>query len=155
MAPRYRLQHSLSRKPSSVTNGTRMFVDPLADGRTVWARRWNDLVLTHANDLGGFDMLSEAQLSICRRASAIECELEAMEGRMAQGQPLDVGAYARLTGCLARLLELVGIRRLARPIDPTSELAKALQAYPVPPVDEDADEPLPIEAGLEHEPGEA
>jgi hypothetical protein len=109
MAPRYRLQQSIGRKASSVTTGTRMFVDPFADGRSAWARRWNDLVLMHAADLGGLDMLSEAQISICRRASAIECELEAMEGRMSAGTPIDIAVYARLTGCLARLLELVGI----------------------------------------------
>jgi hypothetical protein len=85
-----------------------MFVD-VGDGRSAWARRWNDLVLTHASDLGGYDMLSEAQLSICRRAAAIECELESMEGRMSASQPIDIGVYARLTGVLARLLELVGI----------------------------------------------
>jgi hypothetical protein len=81
-----------------------MFVD-LGDGRTAWAKRWNDLVITHANDLGGYDMLSEAQRSICKRASAIECELEAMEGRMATSQPIEIAVYARLTGVLARLLE--------------------------------------------------
>jgi hypothetical protein len=86
-----------------------VFAD-VGDGRTVWARRWGDLILAHANDLGGLDMLSEAQRSICRRAAAIECELEAMEGRMAVGSVIDIGVYARLTGCLARLLELVGIR---------------------------------------------
>jgi hypothetical protein len=33
------------------------------------------------NDLGCAKLLSEAQVSICRRVSAIECELEAMELR--------------------------------------------------------------------------
>jgi hypothetical protein len=79
-----------------------MFV-ALGDGRTAWAKRWNDLVLTHANDLGGFDMLSEAQLSICRRAAAIECELESMEGKMSTGQliglPFTPGLPAFCAGC--------------------------------------------------------
>jgi hypothetical protein len=76
---------------------------------------------------------------------------------MSIGEPIDVGAYARLTGCLCRLLELVGIKRLARPIDLTGDLAKALEAYPPTTIDDDGDEdePLPIEAGFDREPGEA
>jgi hypothetical protein len=49
-------------------------------------------------------------------------------------------------------------RRLTKPLDPTSELAKALEAYPGKPVDDDEsndDEPLPIEEGFDREPGEA
>jgi hypothetical protein len=146
--------HHLS---SRVTKGKQMFVE-LGDARSAWARRWNDLVLMHANDLGGYEMLSEAQLSICRRASAMECELEAMEGRMSAGQSIDIGQYARLTGCLCRMLDLIGVKRLAKPLDPTSELAKALEAYPAKPIDDDEpndDEPLPIEEGFDREPGEA
>jgi hypothetical protein len=140
---------------SSVTKAKRMFVD-LGDARSAWARRWADLIGAHANDLGGYDMLSEAQRSICRRAAAIECELEAMEGRMSASHPIDIGVYARLTGVLARLLELVCIRRLTKPLDPTSELAKALEAYPVTAIDDDEDEPSPIELGFDKsEPGEA
>jgi hypothetical protein len=101
--PTRELQRRVGHNSSQVTKGRRMFVDPLADGRSVWARRWNDLVVTHANDLGGFDMLSEAQLSICRRASAIECELESMEGRMSASQPIDIAIYARLTGVFGSL----------------------------------------------------
>jgi hypothetical protein len=143
--PNYPLQRRVNRNSSQVTKGKRMFVD-LGDGRTAWARRWNDLVITHANDLGGYDMLSEAQRSICKRASAIECELEAMEGRMATSQPIEIAVYARLTGVLARLLELVGIRRLTKPLDPTSALARALEAYPPTVIDDDADEDGPGEA---------
>jgi hypothetical protein len=137
-----------------------MFVEQLGDARTAWARRWSDLIFAHASDLGGPEILSEAQLSICRRAAALECELEAMEGRMSAGQPIDLGQYARLTGCLCRLLELVGIKRLTKPLDPTSELAKALEKYAATPVDDDApndeNEPLAIEQGLDRsEPGEA
>jgi hypothetical protein len=64
-----------------------------------------------------------------------------------------------LTSRLCRMLELVGIRRLTKPLDPLSDLAKALEAYPAKPIDDDEpseDEPLPIEEGFDHsEPGEA
>jgi hypothetical protein len=52
-------------------------------------------------------------------------------------------------------------RRLARPIDPLSDLSKALTAYPAKAIDDDDDEsnddePLPIEQGFDKsDPGEA
>jgi hypothetical protein len=107
----------------------------LAETRSAWAIRWKDRILAHVADLGDQEGLSEAQISICRRASAIECELEAMEGRMSAGEPIDIAVYARLTGCLCRLLELVGVKRLSKPLDPMSELTKALEGYAGMPVD--------------------
>jgi hypothetical protein len=76
------------RRTSPVSQGKRMFLDPLADGRTAWARRWIDLVLLHAADLGGYETLSEAQISICKRAAALECQLEKWEGHMSAGMPV-------------------------------------------------------------------
>jgi hypothetical protein len=154
--PIHLLHNSRGRRTSKVATGRRLFVE--GDGRSAWALRWKDLILAHVSDLGGPETLSEAQISICRRASAMECELEAMEGRMSAGEPVDIGVYARLTGCLCRLLELVGVnKRLTKPLDPTGELVKAMEAYAGMPVDDDddGDEPLPIELGMDREPGEA
>jgi hypothetical protein len=89
-------------------------------------------------------MISEAQLSICRRAAALECQLESMEGKMSASQPIDVGQYARLSGVLCRMLD----HRLVKPIDPQGELVRAMQAYlptAIDDDDDDGDEPLPIE----------
>jgi hypothetical protein len=128
-----------------VSSGRNLFAEG-GDGRTAWGRRWRDLCLSHANDLGGADILSEAQVSIIKRASAMECELEALEARLSEGQPIDVGQYSRLAGLLCRLLELVGVRRLSKSLDPTSELVRAMSAYASQPVD-DEDEPPPVEEG--------
>ena len=91
-----------------MTTGRRTFAEG-GDGRGAWTRRWKDLVASHASDLGG-EGLSEAQISICRRASAIECELEAMEGRMSASHPIAIEVYGRLASRLCRLLELIGIK---------------------------------------------
>jgi hypothetical protein len=153
--PIHLLHNSRSRRTSKVATGRRLFVE--GDGRSAWALRWKDLILAHVSDLGGPETLSEAQISICRRAAAMECELEAMEGRMSAGEPIDIGVYARLTGCLCRLLELVGISRLTKPLDPTGELAKALEAYPAKAIDDYGegdgdDEPVAIEAVVDPDP---
>src|SRR5262245_25079912 len=102
--------------------------------------------------------ISEAQLSICRRAAALECELEATEARLSEGQQVDLDQYARLTSRLCRLFELIGTRRLTRPVDPLSELAKAVEGYAAAPIDDDdgdENEPLSIEEAMDREPGEA
>src|SRR5262245_8215912 len=125
----FRLQDRVGGYASPVTKRRKMFVDPLADGRSAWARRWNDLVLLHASDLGGYETLSEAQISICRRASALEVELESLEGRLSAGIPVDIEVYGRISGRLCRLLEMIGIRRLTKPLDPLSEFAKAVEGY--------------------------
>jgi len=138
MAPRYRLQHSIGRKSSSVTTGTRMFIDQRADGRSAWAKRWNDLVLRHASDLGGYGTLSEAEISICKRAATLETQLEKWEGEKSTGMPVNIELYGKNAGRLCRLLEMVGIKRLARPVDPTSDLARGIEAYAQKPVDDDA-----------------
>jgi hypothetical protein len=136
---------------SRATTGRRLFTEG-GDGRSAWGRRWRDLCLSHANDLGGPDGLSEAQVSIIKRVSAMEIELEAMEARMSEGERVDLDQFGRLTGRLCRLLELVGIRRVTKPLDPTGELARAFAGVDD---DGDEDEPLPIEEGLDREPGEA
>jgi hypothetical protein len=131
----YRIKLATSR----ATTGRRLFVEG-GDGRSAWGRRWRDLCLSHASDLGGPDILSEAQVSICRRASAIEVELESLEGRMSAGEPLELAQYARLTGVLCRLFELVGVKRVSKPLDPQAELVRAMAAYPAT-VDDDDEEP--------------
>jgi transcription elongation factor Elf1 len=67
----------------------------------------------------------------------MECELEAMVPRMSEGQKIDLDQYGRLTCRLCRLLELVGVRHLTKPIDPFSDLAKAFAGHAGKPVDDD------------------
>ena len=99
---------------SRVTNGRAMFVQ--GDGRSPWARRYRDIVELHVSDLGGRDILSESQLSLIRRASALECELEQMEGRLSSGELVDLDMFARATSHLRRVLETLGLERRSRDI---------------------------------------
>jgi hypothetical protein len=94
---------------SAVTNGRRVFVE--GDGRSAWTRRYRDLIAGHVSDLGGPSVLSESQLSLVRRASAIECELEQMEGRLSRGDQVDLDAFTRAAGHLRRILETIGLER--------------------------------------------
>src|SRR5437867_4250791 len=97
------------RRRSAVSTGRRQFVE--GDGRSAWARRYSDLVNQHVEDLGGTDAISSAQLSLARRAAAIECQLEQMEGVLSRGGSIDLDLFVRCTGTLNRVLKTLGIER--------------------------------------------
>jgi hypothetical protein len=107
------------RQRSRVTNGKSLFVS--GDGNSAWTRRYRDLVRGHANDCGGEDLLSESEKSLIKRASAIECELEAMEGRLSRGETVDLDKFTRAASHLRRILETLGLERRQRDITPTLE----------------------------------
>ena len=80
------------RPASAVTSGRKLFVE--GDGNSPWSRRYRDLIGGYAADLGGAEMLSEAQKSLIRRVSAIDLACEEMEGRMSQGEDVDAELHA-------------------------------------------------------------
>jgi hypothetical protein len=100
-----------------VTNGKELL--PGIDGRSLWARRFRDVLALHLSDLGGEANTSEAEKAIARRAACLIVELEQMEVRFATG---DVGEgesfmnnlldrYQRCANTLRRLLESLGLER--------------------------------------------
>jgi hypothetical protein len=104
---------------SKVTNGRRVFAIG-GDGSSAWTRRWKDLFDAHVVDLGGREVLSEAQVSLCRRVAAIEIQLEQMEAKMSEGDlTVDLDLYGRLAGHLRRIFETIGIKRRTRPVELT------------------------------------
>jgi hypothetical protein len=105
------------RARSAVTSGRQLFVD--GNPNTAWSRRYHDLVIGHMNDLGGADLLSEAQFSLIRRAAALECELERLDARLSVGEEVDLDSYGRCAGHLRRLFETIGVERKARDVGPT------------------------------------
>jgi hypothetical protein len=100
---------------SATSNGNRPFVLG-GDGRGVWVRRWRDLTELHVNDLGDPATLSEAQLSLCRRASTLEVQLEMLEAAMSEGAEVDLDQFGRLAGHLRRYFETLGLQRRMRTV---------------------------------------
>jgi hypothetical protein len=117
---------------SAVTNGTRAYV--VGDGNSPWARRQRDLAAMHAEDAGGAESLSAAQLSLCPRAATIETELELLEGQLSLGKQVDLDVYGRLAGHLRRILETIGVGRVAKPVngDPDVNILADYFAKPIP-----------------------
>jgi hypothetical protein len=68
----------------------------------------------HIHDISrgeGRDALTAAQLSLIRRACAIECELERLDARLSVGEEVDLDEYGRAASHLRRLFETLGLER--------------------------------------------
>ena len=72
---------------SRVTNGSKLL--PLADGRSVTARRFRDIFEQVCGDLGGIEHLSEAERQLARRAAALSAEARPRTPCQARGRPSD------------------------------------------------------------------
>jgi hypothetical protein len=106
-----------------------MFVE--GNPNSAWSRRFYDLCNHHIYDISrgeGRDALTAAQVSLIKRASSIECELERLDARLSVGEEVDLGEYGRAASHLRRLFETLGIERKPRDITPTlSEIAREIE----------------------------
>ena len=76
-AGRSKADISLSRVRSAITNGHYLLAD--CDHRSARMRRLRDLIGAHLADLGGRDLVSEAEFCLVRRAALLTLELELLE----------------------------------------------------------------------------
>ena len=118
-----------SQGKSRVTNGSKLL--PLADGRSVTARRFRDLYEDIAADLGGLDCLSEGQKQLIRRAAMLSAECEKLEAQSARGEAeFNVDLYGQMCDRLGRLFGRLGLERKAREITPDSDVVAHFRRRP-------------------------
>ncbi|MFZ2082196.1 MAG: hypothetical protein WAV38_37195 [Xanthobacteraceae bacterium] len=129
---RRRRKRALSRaiRPrSAITSGRKLFDD--GDPNSAWTRRFDDLLTAHISDISagqGADVLSAAQLTSLRQATAIEAELERLQSMLSRGEKVDLKAFAQVASHLRRMWETLGIGRAAKQVnDMNSFLAKRKQ----------------------------
>lgn len=121
-----RIRVSANKLKAALTNGHKV-IDQI-DGRSSVARRIRDLVAAYVNDLGGADVMSEAQHTLVRRAAIMSVQLEQMETRFAiedgRTDPKALDVYQRTTNTLRRLLESLRIHRgrIARTVNEPHDL---------------------------------
>ena len=117
--PTYRKQKARSR----VTNGKSLFPKEV-DQRSLYYRRFRDLIDLLSADLGGADRLSVAEQSIVRTASTHMVALEQLEMRFAlavgDAAGEDLMLYQSLSNSLRRLLKELGIKRKPRDVSTQS-----------------------------------
>jgi hypothetical protein len=116
-----------ARRPrSAVTSGRQLFIG--GDPNSAWSRRFHDLIVGHIADLGGADLLSEAQSSLIRRCAALEVELERLDAALSRGEAVSLDEYGRAASHLRRIFETLGIKREQRDVTPTLEQYIATKA---------------------------
>lgn len=108
---------------SAITNGSTLM--PGIDGRSLYARRFRDLIDLHSADLGGADRLSQAEQSLVRRAATLTIQCEQLEARFAEIETpatiADLDAFQRMSNTLRRLLTTLGTKRRQKTVPNLNE----------------------------------
>lgn len=113
-----------SRLRSKVTNGSKMVAG--LDGRSAEARRFRDLQISYATDLGGPDKLTEAQRTLIAQAATLQIQAERVQAEVLRGGNINVEQLTRLANSATRILTRLGLKR-ERP-DTTPSLSDYLAA---------------------------
>jgi hypothetical protein len=107
------------RNNSRITSG-RSLLPVGTDMRGVWERRWSDLIRLFVDELGGDNVVSQAERSLVRRIATIQVSCERLEQVFAEqedgGTLAQLDQYQRLSNALRRLLMTVGIKRVPREV---------------------------------------
>jgi hypothetical protein len=116
------------RARSAIANGRKLI---MADGRSMWAKRFIETCSEMCADLGGFETLSASELAMVKRCSTLIVELESQETRLARGEgKIDLVAFAQISNGLRRMLETLhsqALKRVAR--DCTPDLASIIREH--------------------------
>src|SRR5580693_3819960 len=114
---------SVAERPLTVRSATTN--DPLllrgVDGRSMIARRYRDVAIALADDLGGQDKLSEPTKILVRQAAALTVQVEALQSKIVACEDIDLDQLTRLSNVLGRTLQRLGLKKA--PTKPTSPLA--------------------------------
>ena len=111
-----RVASRTSKPRSAVSSGRALFID--GNPNSAWSRRYADLLVGHISDAGGMPMVSEAKMSLIRRAVAMECEIERLEAKLSRGEDVNLDEFGRAASHLRRLFETIGIDRRPRNVTP-------------------------------------
>ena len=108
---------------SSITNRKRLLPD--VHSQSKWARLMADVLERVHMHLGGEDYLTEPQRLQARRVAVLETEMIYIESSLAMQRnagetPSDreVDLYSRLASAQRRILEALGMQRVARDVTP-------------------------------------
>jgi hypothetical protein len=116
---RHRAQFDIreTRARSAISNGSALLTG--LDHRSAPARRFRDVINSLASDLGGADVLSEAQIHLVRSAAGLIVLRERLDLRALNDERIDVSEYCRISNSLRRLLATLGLQRTAKDVTPT------------------------------------
>jgi hypothetical protein len=96
------------------------------DGRSMVARRYRDVAIALADDLGGQDKLSESAKILVRQAAAMTVQVESLQSKIVAGDEVDLEQLTRLSNVLGRTLQRLGLEKPSPAREPS--LAERLRA---------------------------
>lgn len=113
---------------SRITNNNGLL--EFVDGRSVFARRFRDLIQAYTEDQGGESNLGEGRRILIRRCACLVVESERLESRFARNEgasPVALDRYLRVVNALRRLTSTIGLDRKMRTIDHTDLVVSEIE----------------------------
>ncbi|WP_244428155.1 hypothetical protein [Sinorhizobium fredii] len=80
------------------------------DNRSALGRRFRDLCVSFADDLGGAASLNEPQRALIRQVAAVTVESEKLQAAIVKGETVDHENLVRLNNLQARLVKQLDIK---------------------------------------------
>src|SRR5262249_16432348 len=114
-AGRAQLKSHVPKNRSRISNNREIL--PGVDQRLGIARRYRDLIVQIATELGGLDRISETRLQLIRRFAGSAVLAEELDARIARGEEISIAEYAALSSTLVCLGSRIGLSRLPREVD--------------------------------------
>ena len=93
---------------SAITNGS--WILEGVDNRKPMGRRYRDLCMSFADDLGGASKLNPAQETTIRQLAAVIVESEKLQAAIVKGEAVNHEQLVRLSNLQARLIRQLGIK---------------------------------------------
>jgi hypothetical protein len=90
---------------------------PGLDGRSPAARRYRDLVRAFVRDLGGIEQCSSIKIGLVKRLASVTVQIELIEAKMVNGQPIDISTLCQLASTALRLSSRLSIERVPKPVN--------------------------------------
>ncbi|WP_037436194.1 hypothetical protein [Sinorhizobium fredii] len=105
---RNQIDSTSTRNRSAISNGSWRLEG--VDSRSALGRRFRDLCVSFANDLGGDASLNEPQRALIRQVAAVTVESEKLQASIVRGESVDPENLVRLNNLQARLVKQLDIK---------------------------------------------
>jgi hypothetical protein len=110
---------SLSLSSGNGAGKVRLLTRQALDGRTVASRRFEQLVTSIQNDLGGHDQLSTVTLTLIEAYAGAATALEHLNTQLLQGNEVDFNRLTAAASTLTRIATRLGVERRPKNVTPT------------------------------------
>ncbi len=105
---RNQIDSTSTRNRSAISNGSWRLEG--VDSRSALGRRFRDLCVSFANDLGGDASLNEPQRALIRQVAAVTVESEKLQASIVRGESINHEDLVRLNNLQARLVKQLDIK---------------------------------------------